>query len=255
MITKVRTKMTQLGYNIWDLKEINLLLEKVGWQKRLKTNKGVSYFNIPCAFDIETSSITEFSQLNNGITDKSAIMYVWQLSINGEYIMGRTWEDFKYVYNKLVEHFSLNEKQRLIIYVHNLSFEFQFMRKHFTWLKVFSLDKRKPIQAVTVDGIEFRCSYMLSGFSLAKLGDQLIKYKARKKTGDLDYSLLRHCKTPLTNKEIEYCIGDVEVVTNYIKECIENDGDITRIPLTKTGYVRNYCRNNCFMKPHEVSVM
>lgn len=237
--------MTASGYNYSQPTDIDEVLRNVGYRTKIKTNKRISYYNMACAFDIETTSITEFSNQN-----KSAIMYVWQLSIDNHYIIGRTWKEFLFVYNKIVEYFNTNEKTRLIIYVHNLSFEFQFFRKYFQWSKIFSLDKRKPIQAITTDGIEFRCSYLLSGFSLEKLGDQLVKYKANKKVGDIDYKLPRHCKTPLTDKEIGYCIGDVEVVTNYIKECIEKDGDISKIPLTKTGYVRNYCREHCFMIPH-----
>lgn len=242
------------GYNVHYSNEIEGLLKEIEIKKPIKNNKGESYYNIPLSFDIETTSISQFSKLNN-ITEKSAFMYVWQLSIDNKYIIGRTWEEFENVYNAIVEYFNTNEKRRIVIYVHNLSFEFQFMRKRFKWSRIFSLDKRKPIQALTIDGIEFRCSYLLSGFSLEKLGDQLTKYKANKKTGDIDYSKYRHAKTPLTDKEIGYCIADVEVVTNYIKECIENDGDITKIPLTKTGYVRNYCRERCFTKPHGVRVV
>lgn len=238
------------GYIIYDVTELNTVFMKAGKHRLIKTNKGIEYYNMPNAYDIETTSITEFSKLNNEIIDKRAIQYVWQVSLNGKYVMGRTWDEFITFYNELVEYYQTNENKRLIVYVHNLSFEFQFMRKHFKWLKVFSLDKRQPIQAVTIDGIEFRCSYLLSGFSLEKLGEQLTKYKARKKTGSLDYSKLRHTKTPLTNDEILYCLADVEVVTNYIKEEIENNGNITKIPLTKTGYVRNYCRERCFTIPH-----
>lgn len=219
--------------------------------KIIKTNKRIQYYNIPCAFDIETTSITKKSSLLDS-DEKYAFMYIWQFSLDGEIFVGRTWEEFKELYKALVEKYQTYEYRRLVIYVHNLAFEFQFMRKLFKWSKVFSLDKRKPIQAVTIDGIEFRCSYLLSGFSLEKLGDQLQKYKVTKKVGDLDYSKVRHSGTPLTEKEMGYCVSDVIVVTNYIRECIENDGDITKIPLTKTGYVRNYCRQRCFMKPHAV---
>ena len=61
----------------------------------------------------------------------------------------------------------------------------------------------------------------------------------------MDYSLIRHSNTELTEKELGYCINDVLVVVAYIQETIEREGNITKIPLTKTGYVRNYTRNNC----------
>lgn len=215
--------------------------------KPIKTNKGIEYYNLPCAFDIETTS-SYSNKLDNA--SKIAFMYIWQVSIDGEIFIGRTWEEFDELYHALVDHFMTDEMKRLVIYVHNLSFEFQFICKRFNWLKVFSLEKRKPVQAVTIEGIEFRCSYLLSGFSLENLGKQLQKHKVEKCVGGLDYSKVRHSKTPLSEKEIEYCVNDVKVVTSYIRECIENDGNITKIPLTKTGYVRNYCRNQCFTKPH-----
>ena len=62
-----------------------------------------------------------------------------------------------------------------------------------------------------------------------------MKYKIEKKVGDLDYSLLRHSNTHLTDTELGYCINDVKVVMAYIQEKIEHDGNIAKIPLTKTG--------------------
>lgn len=147
---------------------------------------------------------------------------------------------------RITEVMKTNPTCRLVVYVHNLSYEFQFIRKHFEWYKVFSIDTRKPIYAITSTGIEFRCSYILSGYSLAKLAENLQTFDIRKLTGDLDYSLIRHSKTPLTDTELGYCVNDVKIVMAYIMERIETDGDITRIPMTKTGYVRQYCRNSCF---------
>jgi hypothetical protein len=90
---------------------------------------------------------------------------------------------------------------------------------------------------------------LLSGYSLEKLGDQLQVFHVKKLTGNLNYDLIRHNKTVLDEKEILYCINDVKVVMAFIMEKIEQDGGLARIPLTKTGYVRNYCRNSCFYEP------
>ncbi len=232
------------GYCIYTPDRVDEFLKEVGHNfKLLKNNKKIAYYNIPCSFDIETSSFETTNQL--GENQKVALMYEWTLGINWCVIIGRTWEEFKKVYDKLVNHFQTYENRRLIIYVHNLSFEFQAFRKHFDWGKIFALEKRKPVQAITLQGIEFRCSYLLSGYGLARLDKQLQKYKVNKLVGDLDYSKIRHSKTPLTKQELQYCINDVLVVMAYIQELIERDGDITKLPLTKTGYVRNYCRSKC----------
>jgi hypothetical protein len=217
------------------------------WDRR-----NVYYFNASCSFDIETTSFyvengTTYSSDNEEKTrDKEAVMYVWQFGINGRCVIGRTWKQFIEFIDKLSDKLGLNERRRIIVYVHNLSYEFQFMRKWFTWDSVFATDSRNPIKAVTSIGVEFRDSYILSGYSLAKLGDELQKYHVKKLVGALDYSKLRHYKTPLTDTEISYCLGDIRVVMAFIQEKIETDGDITKIPLTKTGYVRNFCRNWCY---------
>lgn len=219
--------------------EIDDFLKEIGDNfKLLKNNKRIQYYNIPCAFDIETTSMSEHS-------DKKAFMYEWTLGINWVIMIGRTWEELKMVMEKIVEHFQLNVNRRLLIFVHNLSFEFQAFRNHFEWEKIFALEERKPVQCLTKEGIEFRCSYILSGYSLANVGKQLQKYKVNKMKGDLDYDLIRHSNTPLTSDELRYCICDVLVVMAYIQEKIENDGNITKLQLTKTGYVRKYCRDNC----------
>lgn len=222
-------------------------------------SKGVYYYNIPVAFDIETSSFYrdkhgkqytyEEVKDRKDRFEKVANMYVWQLGINGNVIVGRTWQEFEEVCEYIVKTLELNENRRLIIYIHNLSYEFQFIRQRFEWERVFSIDLRKPIYAITKNFIEFRCSYLLSGYGLAKLGKQLLKYPVEKKTGDLDYHIIRHDKTPLTDAEIGYCVNDVRVVMSYIQEQIEELKSVSNIPLTKTGYVRKYCRKNCLYKP------
>lgn len=213
--------------------------ETVDGFKLSRKKKGFKYYEVACAFDIETSSFYE-----NG--EKRACMYVWQFGIDGHVFMGRTWNQFKRFIEELCDVLSLGYEYRLAVYVHNLSYEFQFMREWFEWEKVFAIKSRTPVYALCTNGIEFRCSYILSGYSLAKLSDQLTKYTISKMVGDLDYSKIRHSKTPLTDKEIGYCVNDVLVVMAYIQEKIEQDGSVIKIPYTKTSYVRKYCRNACF---------
>ena len=81
------------------------------------------YLNIESAFDIETTST-----IYNG--EKSAFMYVWMFGIGygNEVFYGRTWEEFLSLCELLGAYFDLHENKRLITYVHNLGYEFQFMR-------------------------------------------------------------------------------------------------------------------------------
>ena len=203
--------------------------------KTVKSIKKIEYFNIAVSFDIETSSFIDKGE-------KTAIMYIWMMDFCGNVIIGRTWQEFIDMCEGISEKLALSENRRLIVYVHNLSYEFQFFCHYFKWLKVFAIETRKPVYALTDIGIEFRCSYILSGYSLEKLGNTLINHSVKKLVGNLDYKLIRHSETELTDDELDYCINDVKVVTAYIEERIANDGDITKIPLTKTGYVRRYCK-------------
>lgn len=210
--------------------------------------KNIEYLNIPVTLDIETSS----TYINS---EKFATMYLWGFGFNGSSIIGRTWDEFEILLSQLREELGLSDKRILIIYIQNLGYEFQWIRKRIKWAtkpnsdsaKVFAMKERRPIYAVAEGGIEFKCSYFLSNYSLAYIGAELLKkYPVQKAVGDLDYSLVRHSETPLTDAEKWYQVKDLQVVMSYIQEKIEFDGDITQIPLTNTGYVRRYCRNWCF---------
>ena len=206
-----------------------------------KEKNSPKYLNEPISFDIETSNTYK----PNG--EKIAFMYVWMLDIYDCTIIGRSWLEFINTLNIISAHFQLiGKSKRIIVYVHNLAFEFQFIRKYFLWEKVFATDKRKPLYAITENGIEFRCSLRLSGYRLEKVGENL-RNQIPKLVGDLDYSKIRistaSYQTPLTKEELAYCINDVKIVSEYIREKIEDENGIENIPLTKTGYVRRMCKH------------
>ena len=232
--------------------------------KFVKSNKKISYLNVAVSFDIETTSFYYSDETKKCLLHqpmivnskgkkepdesyyKNGLMYCYCFGINGKYIRGRTWNEFVEQIDILHKRYATTLEQRIIIYVHNLSFEFQFIRKRFKWHKIFALSEREIVYALTDTGIEFRCSYVLSGFSLATLGKHCIKYPVQKMVGDLDYKKMRSPLTPLTAKEWHYVDNDVLVVMSYIQQTIEYEhNNITNIPLTATGYVRRYCRNNC----------
>ena len=224
-------------YKPTELKDVLAIVRKhfrFAWK-----NKELRYFNVPCSFDIETSSFIT-GEL------KCGVMYEWSFCLYGLVIIGRTWEEFVTMINELCDILHLSQNTRLVCFSHNLNYEFQFLRKWIKWEKVFAVDERKPVYAITERGIEFRCSYILSGYSLAKIGEGFRTYHIQKMIGYLDYRLIRHSKTPLSDDELLYCANDVRVVVAYIAEKIDNGETIANLQLTKTGYVREFCRKMCF---------
>ena len=236
--------MTGYNFKRYDFKEnisfIRDALETVPSLVEVSHYRGVEYVELPFSFDIETSS---WYNLNN---EKRGCMYCWQVGLNGRWLLGRTWKEFHDFCNNLITILNLNLDRRIICWVHNLKYEFQFLQYKFNWKDIFAIDALTPVQAVADCGIEFRCSYIQSGKSLAKLGEDLTKYKLPKLVGDLDYMKIRHWKTELTEKEMEYCRNDVLILNGYIQELKDKGESISHILLTKTMYVRRDVRNRCF---------
>lgn len=198
---------------------------------------GIEYIEKPMAFDIETSSFKYNDK-------KLSCMYIWQFAIGDNVVYGRTWEEFFDFMDVLRIRLELNKTRRIIVFVHNLKYEFQFLKRRFLFDEVFGIDSRTPAKAISYNyGVEFRCSYLLSGYSLENLSKNL---KNKKKVGDLDYNLIRTPKTPLTEKELGYCLYDVLVITEYIQDKLNKGEKISDILLTKTMYVRRDVKNYCF---------
>lgn len=241
---------------IYELKDLTQFLSTINTKDIIKSKDKI-YYNLAMSFDIETSSFYEdkngviytnddYRKLKNTVkADKKAIMYIWQFAIEENVIIGRTWNDFLYFCKKLYDFLNLKERY-IVVYVHNLSYEFQFICKWFNWIDIFADSERKPIKAMTDSHFIFKCSYRLSGYSLEVLANNLKSHNIKKMVGDLDYNLIRNSKTPITKEELKYCENDVLIVTAYIDEQINEFGNIEKIPLTQTGKVRRYVRKQCF---------
>lgn len=213
---------------------------------KAKHKKQGRYLDISVSFDTETTSM-----YTGELREKFAFMYVWQFGIDGYYCYGRHWSQFIKLLLKLKEYGNLSTKRKLIIFIHNLSFEFQFFRKLIPWDEIFATDNREPIKALSEWGIEFRDSLILSGYKLANVAKNLTSHKIPKMVGDLDYSLIRNTETTFTKKELGYMLNDVRILIAYIDEQREQYGNIVNIPLTNTGRVRKLVRENCFGSNNE----
>lgn len=198
-------------------------------------------------FDIETTSYIvldgevystaaylKLSDKEKELCDFGATMYIWQFGINDTVYYGRTWPEFVAFIDRLEENSKLKKK----IFVHNLSFEFQFLRSVFKIKSVFSRISRKVMRCQLEDyNIMFQCSLYLSGVRLADL-PRIYDLPVQKMVGDLDYSVLRTSVTPLTEEELGYCENDCLVLYEYIKKELLTYEDVYHLPLTMTGKVR-----------------
>lgn len=145
----------------------------------------------------------------------------------------REWEEVKQAFEYIGSAY-LNK--RTIIYIHNLSFDGDYIFKNVSRpLKMLSNSSHGIISATLEDyaGIELRCSFKLTMQSLRKIGEQLGFQKL-----ESDYRFI----TPdmeVTEEEWKYCERDCDVVGKYILTvALPEFGTLRNIPLTKTGRVR-----------------
>lgn len=221
-------------------------------QKRKKGNPGtrnkIKYLDIITAFDIETSKLNIVDYVDKKfLIDKDpdyenwqSFMYIWAYQIGLEYtVIGRTWDEFlNFTYE--IERVT-KEGVRLCTFVHNLSYEFQFLRGIYQFEKdeVFALDKRKVLKCSMHDSIEFRCSYLHSNMSLKQYTEKMGAEHSKLSGEDFDYNEIRFPWTTLTKNQHDYVQYDVLGLVEAIMIEMEHDNDnIYTFPLTSTGYVR-----------------
>ena len=199
-----------------------------------KTRKP-EYVDAITAFDIETSRIREIEQ---------SVMYVWQWAFGTvetgcEYVViGRTWDEFEAFKRSILVH--LKGEQKLVCFVHNLSYEFCWLRglERFEPEDVFAVKPRKILYC-NMGALELRCSYLHSNMSLKEYLKKMQVEHQKQSGAEFDYSKVRYPWTPLTDRELRYCANDVAGLVEAVAAEMVHDGDnLYSFPLTSTGYVR-----------------
>ena len=205
----------------------------------------ILYHNDIISFDTETTSIVDYKTVTHRdgsstkeVYKKYAFAYIMDFCrlICGypTHTTYRTWEE-------VVEYLDLlsgscQQPYRYVIWVHNLSFEFQFMKDWMKMSEVFCRKSHNVIRCV-YKNIEFRDTLALSNCKLERLAKNE-NLPVKKLVGDLNYDLIRHKDTPLTQEELQYVFHDTEIVCYYIQKKIAEYGSIAEIPMTSTGEVR-----------------
>jgi len=204
---------------------------------KLKNRKGNPagkkrhYMAVTTAFDIETTLLDDIEQ---------SVMYIWQWQFGEDCtVIGRTWDEFLNLQKRIKD--ILPADTWLVVYVHNLSYEFQFLKGvyQFTPDDIFAVASRKLLKCDMWGVFEFRCSYKLTNMSLKQFTSKM-NVKHQKLSGDdFNYSVKRFPWTPLSDEELEYCVNDVLGLVEAVNALMARDGDtLQTIPLTSTGYVR-----------------
>lgn len=231
----------EYGYDISEINTEMFLTRNIETVRKSGKSK-VTYYNIPCAFDIETSNVN--------CEKPYAFMYCWQFCFIDTVIFGRTWEQLRKLFEFLTNILSLSPSNRLCVYCHNLAFEFQFLWSQIPIDRIFAREQRKIITALS-GGIEFRCSYYLSNMSLDKFCENSPSCKHRKLSGTYDYRKIRYPWSKLTYKENKYRYNDVKGLCECIADKLKED-TIATIPLTSTGYVRREARKAVRANPQNI---
>lgn len=201
----------------------------------------IYYYNYPCAFDIETTTIRS-GQLGYYREDGRplAFPYLFQFNVYGRVIMVRQYSEAIDVFNWLSKYLNTGAKRRLIIYDHNLGYEYGFFKDLWDpdYKSCFALDEHHPVTIVLKNGLMLRDSYKMTNMSLDTLSKDWSRHYF-KAPELMDYDQLRTPYTKLDDQTLLYSALDVlalsESISNFLaarNECIW-----TNCP-TSTSFIR-----------------
>lgn len=210
---------------------------------KITENRPERWIDLITAFDIETTRI-DFRVGRH--EEHHSIMYIWQWQID-EYVtvIGRTWDEFKEFWTRLN---TILEARDLdcIVYVHNLSYEFQFLWEILdlaNTAKIFATSMRDVLY-FRRDRLTFRCSERLANDSLRHWCKTL---KTDHQKLEMSYTEKRFPWTELSDDVLAYCVNDVVCLVEAIKKQLEMHGDnLYSIPYTSTGYIRKLLRREMY---------
>ena len=198
---------------------------------------------IPCGFDIEA-----YEQF----------MYIWTFTFNDLTVIGYTWEEFNVLLNMIKEALSLGREVKHIkhrdgtkedkllankilpVYIHNLRYEYSFMKHEVSFNKPSFMDssERNPMYLIANQSILIIDSAKVFPMKLEAVAKA---YCVTQKTHDLDYTVPRNIidAKRLSDKELNYCCCDTRILAELMRYYFENHFCVyDRLALTQNQMVK-----------------
>ena len=230
----VKTKEGREKITAYDVNEVQLPL--LTFKDLQRNHKIVKYATDFAVLDTETSH----SDLVTGW------IYQWAVKLKKTYIYGRTPEEIIELLIKMAERYKLSTNKRLIIYIHNSSYDLQYLKHYLRGYdptaQFLAIDAHS-ILICDVLGFRIICSYKLTNLSLAALSDNYSETYV-KAVGEIDYNVIRYQDSELNENDWFYMFSDVAAqhdgVTQYLKAMGYTYA--FKAPFTSTGFVRTDCR-------------
>lgn len=199
------------------------------YKEPAKYRRNHYYSNLVAAFDTETTAIINHDP-------EYAFVYEWTLGVEDLIVYGRTWDELRELLLNLKADLGLSSDYKLIVFDQRLKYEFAFLKSEL-WVNdedFLARNNHDIIKATICDAYQFRASDQYSEQPLDVMGSLM----GIPKVSGYDYSLIRHCETPLSDFEFKYCETDVRILLEYFKSERRKYGDVKRIPLTATRTIK-----------------
>lgn len=229
------------GENFQTVIKPETLINRSG-KKIIKKSK--AFINIGSGFDCETSQFADHRLYNKKTIEyKNALksfVYIWQFSVGNDIYLCRDYALLEDFLNDLDTACNVHPNAKLIIWDANINYEYSYFKPIFRQ-KIKSCFARSKSDILTFEygnHLEFRECIGVFGSSLDDIAKK--HTTTQKLKGDIDYDLIRTPYTPLTEKELNYCINDVAILSE-LTEYVHNTYTLKhkKIPLTLTGIVRS----------------
>ena len=206
-----------------------------------KRKSKISYCDKPVFLDCETS-------WNHDADNPVCWIVSIQVLFDDHYHLFRKPEELIQWYLELYEKMNLSNERRLVTYIHNASYDLSYLAPY---IQRYLPDKEKrfgiydgehKIITYQQGALEFKCTYLLSGMSLAKWSKEM-NCKNRKQIGLYDYDKILYQDSELSENELSYDKLDVYAMAEAFDQQLKiHDDIITTVPLTSTGYSRRLLR-------------